>query len=570
VTAYPNVRGEDIGAMHDARSRTGSSARRLVALTNDDTLSRALEELAAGGTDVTIVPNMQSLSEELLHSSSSIALVDVAAIDAPIDGLVDALATQFPDLRLLVAGHGADQTLLATRISSQRVFRFVHKPASPQRLKLFIDAAARPVDPRSTSQAADLLGATGAHRQLNKIDTAIKRSSSSNVAIIGVGVIAIVAVAAWVFWPSGNKPSSVSSPAAPATIASTTPSPDSAVVAKADQAFAAGRYIASDGTSAAELYRDALKLDPKDARARSGFDRSIDLGMRGAEEALLADKVDEAASKAEALRLLVPNNSRLTFLQTQLDKDRARANADASQRAANDTRQAQIKSTLADMSDRMRRGALIDPARDSALSLFREAETLGPSEPTVRNAREALVAALLTAADNELNARRVPAGRRLIDAAASVNSGAPGLDVIRRRADEVSAQIAASTQAAAVVAPPLQEAAPAPLTVVKSAEEVAAIVSAATLRQVKRVEPEYPPRALDQLISGWVEMEFTVAVDGTVKDVVVTASEPKSTFDSAATAALRRWRFAPVVRDGQAVTQRVRTRMRFTAQDSRR
>ena len=81
--------------------------------------------------------------------------------------------------------------------------------------------------------------------------------------------------------------------------------------------------------------------------------------------------------------------------------------------------------------------------------------------------------------------------------------------------------------------------------------------------------PEYPSRALEQLISGWVEMEFTVARDGSVKDVTVISSEPRRTFDAAATAALRRYRYQPVVRDGETVEQRARMRMRFTPVDGR-
>jgi protein TonB len=93
------------------------------------------------------------------------------------------------------------------------------------------------------------------------------------------------------------------------------------------------------------------------------------------------------------------------------------------------------------------------------------------------------------------------------------------------------------------------------------------VVSALTLRVLRRQDPVYPPVALAQLTSGWVEMEFTVAKDGTVQDVVVVASEPRRTFDSAAMAAMKRYRFGPVLRDGQPVEQRATMRMRFTAQD---
>ena len=63
--------------------------------------------------------------------------------------------------------------------------------------------------------------------------------------------------------------------------------------------------------------------------------------------------------------------------------------------------------------------------------------------------------------------------------------------------------------------------------------------------------PPRPQRALEQLVSGWVEMEFTVARDGSVQDIVVTNSEPRRTFDSAALAAMRRYRYQPVVRNGE-------------------
>jgi protein TonB len=87
------------------------------------------------------------------------------------------------------------------------------------------------------------------------------------------------------------------------------------------------------------------------------------------------------------------------------------------------------------------------------------------------------------------------------------------------------------------------------------------------LKALRRVPAEYPTQALERLISGWVELEFTVATDGSVKDIVVTAAEPRRVFDSVSVAALRRYRYAPVLKDGQPVEQRARSRMRFTAQE---
>ena len=151
MSNYPSFLGEEASVAQDLRGASPAAARRLVALTDDAALTRSLEELTATGIDVSVVSNAEALCDELLQSNSTVALVDSTTVQDPLEGLIDALATQFPDLRLLVAGHGAVQTQLATRIARGRVFRFVHKPASAQRLKLFVDAASRPAEPQRVS-----------------------------------------------------------------------------------------------------------------------------------------------------------------------------------------------------------------------------------------------------------------------------------------------------------------------------------------------------------------------------------------------------------------------------------
>jgi len=105
--------------------------RRLIAVTRDAALAQSLQELA-GELTVVIADNLRDLTDQMLRHGSNLALLDAAALDAPVDGVVDALVAQFPDLRLMVAGQPNEQTLLASRIASESVFRFVHKPASSQ------------------------------------------------------------------------------------------------------------------------------------------------------------------------------------------------------------------------------------------------------------------------------------------------------------------------------------------------------------------------------------------------------------------------------------------------------
>ncbi len=576
MTVHPKFNGDDASLPVAATGTDARLVRALIALTNDPLLIKALQELASGNynVNVSVVSELRGLSDELLQQTGATALIDAAALEAPLDAVIDTLHNQLPDLRLMIAGGSAEQQQLATRIADQSVFRFVHKPASPARLKLFLDAAARPERRLGTAVAPPAAG----REPLARIETAVLGKSPRTVAIIGMAVIAAIAAAAWAFWPE-PPPATVDPGRSNAAAEAKAAQPQvAALISQASAAHEAARFVASDGSSAAELYRAALKLDPASQVAKDGYERAVDQGLRKAEESLLAGKLNDAGTIAEAVRLIDPENARLAFLNTQISRELARVNADVTLRQANEARQTQIRAALTGMQRRLQQRALIDPPTGSALASFREAEAIGANDPAVRSARETLVAALLTAADTELSARRPPAAKRLVDAAASINSNAPGLDVMRRRVDEATTQLLAPrVEPAPVVAarvespaPVVQE--PAVVTPVVTAPPPAAaasvVVPASSLRLLRKQDPVYPPLALDNLISGWVELEFTVTTTGTVKDIVVKNAEPGSTFNSAATAALSRYRYAPVMQNGQPVAQRAALRMRFTAKDS--
>ena len=78
------------------------------------------------------------------------------------------------------------------------------------------------------------------------------------------------------------------------------------------------------------------------------------------------------------------------------------------------------------------------------------------------------------------------------------------------------------------------------------------------------IPPDYPPRALAQGIEGWVRIQFTISVNGSVKDAIVVAADPENVFDQAALAAIARWRYNPRIVNGQAVERvGVQTEIRF-------
>lgn len=65
--------------------------------------------------------------------------------------------------------------------------------------------------------------------------------------------------------------------------------------------------------------------------------------------------------------------------------------------------------------------------------------------------------------------------------------------------------------------------------------------------------PEYPAEALAAGVGGRVVVKVLVGADGRSRDVVVETSEPAGVFDAATVQAVRDWRFAPLLRDGEPV-----------------
>lgn len=59
-----------------------------------------------------------------------------------------------------------------------------------------------------------------------------------------------------------------------------------------------------------------------------------------------------------------------------------------------------------------------------------------------------------------------------------------------------------------------------------------------------RIQPNYPTDALAARREGLVELEFTIAANGTTKDVVIVDSSAPE-FEEPAVAALLRWKYLP-------------------------
>lgn len=79
------------------------------------------------------------------------------------------------------------------------------------------------------------------------------------------------------------------------------------------------------------------------------------------------------------------------------------------------------------------------------------------------------------------------------------------------------------------------------------------------LQPVYRVDPDYPAKAVQRGIEGYVTLRFNIDEQGHPIDIEVLQAKPTRIFDRSAIRALKRWRYPQTIVDGKAMIQRGQT-----------
>lgn len=78
-----------------------------------------------------------------------------------------------------------------------------------------------------------------------------------------------------------------------------------------------------------------------------------------------------------------------------------------------------------------------------------------------------------------------------------------------------------------------------------------------------KIAPQYPRRAIERGIEGYVTIEFLVMADGSVSGAKIMDANPRRYFDREALKAVRKWKYRPAIADGKAVISKQTTRLDF-------
>jgi protein TonB len=234
---------------------------------------------------------------------------------------------------------------------------------------------------------------------------------------------------------------------------------------------------------------------------------------------------------------------------------------------------------------------LTQPNGDNALQLYQRLLALNPADPAARAGLAEVRERLAARADNDLLEERLDEAGAAIDTArrAGVDSAriaflSAELTQARGRRRGAIAELRKTDEHATeefnderrmAAAQPLQEAPPpTPATAAEVSSEkpsepspvhrdLDASAETQSPKLVKSVAAVYPRKAEKAGTEGWVDLDFTVAADGTVHDIEVRNAQPAGVFDSAAVDALAQWRYQPPLRNGVPSAQRAKIRVRF-------
>lgn len=88
------------------------------------------------------------------------------------------------------------------------------------------------------------------------------------------------------------------------------------------------------------------------------------------------------------------------------------------------------------------------------------------------------------------------------------------------------------------------------------------------VQPIVRVPPQYPIRAAERGIEGWVLIEFTVTATGSVVEPTVIDADPPNTFNRAAMRAVVKWKYKPMMVSGKPVAWKTQVVLTFELEDN--
>ncbi|HEY4368210.1 MAG TPA: energy transducer TonB [Steroidobacteraceae bacterium] len=414
------------GQRHPGESEAGHQSPVLapvLVLSRDPALLDTVRKAAPRGVSVTSAPDLDQVADKLPLLKPGVLIADTGST-SDVAALVAQLTQHFPELVVVVAGKREDSAGLMQLTAAGRIFRFLLTPLTHGQTRLALEAA--------VAQHADLRAAG------QRLSAASTGDSGGKNYVMTYGALAagllIVIGGIWFGVKQFTRepeapPAAVTAPANSAQPGGVPDKPDpvQAELALAKEALDQGKLLEPAGESALDLYRSAQALDPNSEAAKAGIRAVADRILGRAEAALTAEHLEEAIRNIEIARDIDATHPRLTFLDTQIARERERLKLSQAQEVGN-----RVRTLVAQANERIENGRLITPVGSSARDALIDARRLDPTDPTVAQSIRDLSAALAEEARKSLAAGKIDEAQTYVNGARQLGSAGAALAAVER------------------------------------------------------------------------------------------------------------------------------------------
>ena len=353
----------------------------IAAITQDRALIGLLRSVIDPATDLILVTSEAELTPHLNSRRVSVALLDSMFIEGDLAAMAERLRETWPDLVLVVVGTAEEQSKVAGQITSGVVYRFLHRPVSAPRVRLFVDAALRRHEVENVERTLEQTRPDSSRTE-RAAKAKAKAGDPSAIRAVLPGLIgAAVLVAGAGIWFS--RSSGDGEQAAPA--------PETQVVSQEVEPAPAGRPPAESRPVAAK----ASEPKPAELPPPSAAPAPVAVAPPVAAEETVGDSLRPDAAPPAVMRApeevapLTPPQPVLTFEE-------------------------RLNEQLAQAESALQRGELASPPGRNAVELFRGALELDPGNALAKGGLVRVADRLLTAAERALTADGIDDARRMV------------------------------------------------------------------------------------------------------------------------------------------------------------
>jgi TonB family protein len=434
---------EEVNLEFDAH-RTGADEAHhppILVLSRDPNLVETVKKAAPRGTAVAPAPDLDHVAGKLSDLKPGVLVADTAST-ADVAAMVAQLTQHFPELVVIVAGKREDSAALMQLTATGRIFRFLLTPLSHGQTRLALEAAVtQHQDLLAQGQRMSAASAAGGGEKKNYVMTYGALAAGLLIVIGGIwfGVSK--------FTGEPTPPPAAQQPAPAAGQPGGVPEkidPVQAELALAKEAFGQGKYLEPAGDSALDYYRSALALDPNSAAAKDGIRDVVDKILERAEQSLTSEKLEDASRNIELARDIDPAHPRLSFLDTQMARERERIKLSQAAEVG-----AKVKALVNQANDRMQNGRLITPANASARDSLQDARRLDATDPNVVQASREFAVLATEEARKSLAAGDLQAAQAYVNVSRQMGSGSAALAAVERQLGDATKAATAAAQPAA-------------------------------------------------------------------------------------------------------------------------